>query len=137
MAGGAISWLSQKQTTVALSTSEAEYMALGSATQEAIWLRRLLFDLNVNVQDQTEIKVDNQGTIAMSKNPVGYKRTKHIDIRYHFVREAVQDGSIRVTYCPTNDMLADIFTKPLPKTRFEKLRDGLGIGNYQTTNQGV
>uniref|UniRef100_A0A1X7SL12 Reverse transcriptase Ty1/copia-type domain-containing protein n=1 Tax=Amphimedon queenslandica TaxID=400682 RepID=A0A1X7SL12_AMPQE len=88
-----------------------------SATQEAIWLRRLLSDLNVDIQDPTEIKEDNQGTIGMSKNPVGYK-------------QAVIEGSICVTYCPTNDMLADIFTKPLPKSRFEKLRDGLGLGNY-------
>ena len=90
MAGGAISWLSQKQPTVALSTSEVEYMSLGSATQEALWLRRLLNDLHAKNQEPIQIREDNQGTIAMTRNPVGHKRTKHIDIRHHFVRESVQ-----------------------------------------------
>ena len=102
MAGGAISWLSQKQTTVALSTAEAEYMALGSAAQEAIWLRHLLSDLQVNTDDPTEIFEDNQGAIAMAKNPIGHKRTKHIDIKHHFIRENVQAGTVTLTYCPTN-----------------------------------
>ena len=131
MAGGAISWLSQKQPKVALSTSEAEYMSLGSATQEAIWLKRLLNDLHAENQEPIEIREDNQGTIAMTRNPVGHKRTKHIDIRHHFVRESVQSGLIRVSYCASKDMLADVFTKAVPKPRFEALRDKLGLVNYQ------
>ena len=131
MAGGAISWLSQKQPTVALSTSEAEYMSLGSATQEAIWLKRLLNDLHAENQEPIEIREDNQGTIAMTRNPVGYKRTKHIDIRHHFVRESVQSGLIQISYCASKDMLADVFTKAVLKPCFEALRDKLGPINYQ------
>ena len=83
MSGGAISWISQKQATVALSTAEAEYIALGSATQEAIWLRRLLNDLHISQTKPTTIREDNQGAIAMAKYPIGHKRTKHIDIKHH------------------------------------------------------
>ena len=92
MSGGAISWLSQKQTTVALSTAEAEYVALGSATQEAIWLYhgQLLNDLKIDTKGSIEIMEDNQSTIAMAKSSVGHKRTKHIDIKHHFIRETVQ-----------------------------------------------
>ena len=73
MSGGAVSWLSQKQATIALSTAEAEYIALGSATQEAIWLCQLLADLRIDTKTPTEISEDNQGAIAMAKNPVGHK----------------------------------------------------------------
>ena len=84
MSGGAISWLSQKQATVALSTAEAEYIALGSATQEAIWLNQLLTDLKIDTKGSIEILEDNQSAIAMAKNSIGHKRTKHIDIKHHF-----------------------------------------------------
>ena len=87
MAGGAISWKSKKQQTFAPSTSEAAYMALGLVTQEAIWLRRLLNDLHISTEKPTEIFEDNQGVIAMTKNLIGHKRTKHFDIKHHFVRE--------------------------------------------------
>ena len=91
MSGGAVSWISQKQATEALSTA---YVALGSATQETIWLRRLMTDLRVSQVKPTVIREDNHGAIAMAKNPVGHKRTKHIDIKHHFVREAVDAGTI-------------------------------------------
>ena len=127
MSGGAVSWISQKQATVALSTAEAENVALGSATQETIWLRRLMTDLRVSQVKPTVIREDNQGAIAMAKNPVGHKRTKHIDIKHHFVREAVDAGTITLEYCETKQMLADILTKPLPKPQFEMLRGKLGL----------
>ena len=82
MSGGAVSWLSQEQATVALSTAEAEYVALGSAAQKAIWLQQLLLDLRANPEAPINIFEDNQGAIAMVKNPVGHKRTKHIDIKH-------------------------------------------------------
>ena len=126
ISGGAISWLSQKQATVALSTAEAEYIALGSATQEAIWLHQLLTDLRIDTKGSIEILEDNQSAIAMVKNSIGH-RTKHIDIKHHFIREAVQAKTIVLSYCPTAAMLADIFTKQSPWTLFEKLRSRLGL----------
>ena len=127
MAGGAISWLSKKQTSVALSTAEAEYISLSSASQENAWLRRLLVDIGLNVQGPTVLMEDNQGAISMAQNPVNHSRTKHIDIRYHYVRECVQDGSLILQYCPSEKMLADILTKPLPKFQFEMLRSEFGL----------
>ena len=115
MAGGAISWMSKKQAIVASSTSEVEYVALSSATQEAVWLRRLLVDLRTAPKESTVLMEDNQGAIAIA-------RTKHIDIRYHYVREALQEGTLDLCYCPTEEMVADLLTnKPLSRGPFEKL----------------
>ena len=127
MSGDAISWTSKKQPTVALSTSESEYIALCFATQEAVWLRQLMKELQIDCTTATTMYEDNQGAIAMSRNPVLHKRTKHIDIKYHFVREKTQDGTIELKYCPTNEMVADILTKPLSKGQFEYLRCKLGL----------
>ena len=127
MGGGAISWLSKKQAIVALSTSEAEYIALSSATQEAVWLRRLLTDLRV-VKEPVVLMEDNQGAIAIARNPIAHARTKHIDIRYHYIREAVHSGMIVLHYCPTSEMIADLLTKPLSKALFERLRLAMGMG---------
>ena len=112
MVGGPISWLSKKQAIVALSTSEAEYVALCTATQEAAWLRRLLTDLKVTNSEPTVVMEDNQGAIAIAKNPTAHARTKHVDIRYHYVREAVQEGVVELRYCPTAQMIADLLTDP-------------------------
>ena len=126
MAGGAISWLSKKQAVVALSTSEAEYIALSLATQEAVWLKRLLTELRVPNQPVVLME-DNQGAIAIAKNPIAHSRTKHIDIRYHYIREALQDGEINLLYCPTDEMTADLLTKLIPKGKFEKLWSAMGM----------
>ena len=127
ISGGAISWLSRKQSVVALSTTETEYAALCGATQEAVWLRRLLSNIQSTATTATIINEDNQGTIAVARNPVSHARTKHIDIKFHYVCEALHDGSIDLVYCPTKDMTADILTKPLPRNRFESLRLKMGL----------
>ncbi|KAG6590647.1 Gag-Pol polyprotein [Phytophthora cinnamomi] len=128
MNGGCISWRSKKQRTVALSSTEAEYMALSEATQEAVWLKVFLRELGEMASDEAiKIYEDNQGSIALAKNPEFHKRTKHIDIRYHFVREKVEDGQVVLEYCSTKDMLADIMTKAITSVQFEVLRHKLGI----------
>ena len=127
MANGAVSWMSKKQPVVALSTAEAEYVSLCFATQEAIWLRQLLTDIGQPPADATVIWEDNQAAISLAKNPVSHARTKHIDTRYHFIREEVQNGVIALKYIPTKQMVADILTKPLAKTLFMELRHALGL----------
>ena len=126
LAGGAISWLSKKQAVVALSTSEAEYVALSMAAQEAAWFQKLFADLPMPTK-AIVIKEDNQGAIALARNPVSHSRTKHIDIRFHFIREAQEQESIDIEYCPTYEMVADLLTKPIPRGQFEKLRTLMGL----------
>lgn len=120
--GPIISWKSKKQATVALSTCEAEYMALAAATQECLYLVQLLkgMDNDIDCVAPVTIFEDNQGAIALSKNPVSRQRCKHVDIKYHFVRSSVSDGKISIVYCPTTDMVADIFTKPVPRVTMER-----------------
>ena len=115
---GAVTWCSRRQTSVALSTIEAEYMALSQATQEAVWLRTLLEDLRKESQSPTTIMEDNQGVISTALNPVFHRKTKHIHIRYHYVRESIADNIIDVIYCPSAEMTADALTKPLTNEQF-------------------
>ena len=127
IAGGPVSWKSRKQSTVALSTAEAEYVALSTAVQECMWMQRLLSDLGNPPDGPTTILEDNQSSIAMARNPQFHGRAKHIDIKHHFVREQVSNGSIELQYCPTNDMLADILTKGLAQQQYSSLRERPGI----------
>jgi hypothetical protein len=122
LGGAAVSWASRLQPAVALSSAESEYMAASAAAQEAIHLRALLASLGFPQEDPTVIWDDSQGCIAMSKNPIQHKRTKHIDIRYHFVREAVERKDIKLCYIPTQEQLADLLTKAVPKGTVQKLR---------------
>ena len=122
MSGAAIDWISKKQPVVALSTTEAEYVALSAATQEAVWLSRLLTDIKAPPKAPIVIKEDNQGTIAVARNPVSHNRTKHIDIKFHYVREALEDGIIDLTYCPTEQMTADMLTNTGKTTRYSGVR---------------
>ena len=127
MSDGAITWSSKRLNSVALSTVEAEYMALSQATQEAVWLRRLTEELGNTDQSATTIYEDNQGAICTAQNPVFHRRTKHIHIRYHYVREAVSENTIELVYCPTSEMTADILTKAIPKDQFIFLREKMGL----------
>ncbi len=131
--GGAISWNSKLQQTVALSSSEAEYMALAAAVQEATHLRQLMEDLGCSITNSAiTIFEDNIGCIAMSSNPVFHKRTKHIAIKYHFIREKVESGEIDVKYISTNQQLADILTKPLSKQKTILLSSAIMEGGIIT-----
>ena len=115
--GPLISWKSKKQQSVALSTCEAEYMALSSAVQEAKFLIQLAEDLELAGLNSVTLHVDNQGAIALAKNPVHHQRSKHIDIRYHFVRSEVQRGLINLKYVASSENIADMFTKAISKTK--------------------
>ena len=125
--GTAISWRSKKQTCVALSTAEAEYIALASAAQESLWLQQLLVDLKNEEPKSVTIYEDNQSAISMAKNPQFHGRTKHIAIKYHFIREQVNSKTLELRYCRTNDMIADMLTKGLSGEQFEKLRFMAGV----------
>jgi hypothetical protein len=128
---GAIAWKSRRQPTVALSTMESEYMALTDATKELKWVRTLLAELGYSNgksdQDPTDLFSDNQGAIALAKNPVSHSRAKHIDLRHHFVREAIQDKIIWVQYIPTAEMTADSLTKALRHEKHEKCTARMGM----------
>jgi len=124
--GGAVSWNSRLQPTVAVSTVEAEYMSAAAAVKEALWLRVLLAELGVVVQP-IRVHCDNQGAIKLLKHPIASQRSKHIDVLYHFAREKVMAGDVEFIYISTHDMVADIFTKPLSKSKFELCKASLGV----------
>ena len=116
--GGAITWLSKRQPTVAASTTEAEYIAAAQATKEALWLRLLLADLGI-VVNTFQIMADNQSALELLKNPVSSMRSKHIDVVYYFARERVARRDVEFSYIRTDDMLADMFTKAVPGSKLQ------------------
>ena len=137
MSGRPVSWFSKKQSIVTLSTAEAEYVALSSLTQEATWIRRLLSDFHIPLDQHIIIMEDNQAAICISRNPVTRARTKHSDIHYHYIREALAEGKINLKFCPTEIIVADILTKPPPKASFELLHGIMGLQKsylYQLMN---
>lgn len=123
----AISWRSKKHTCVALSSAEAEYVALSSAAQESLWLQQLFADLTKEPTKSMVIYEDNQSAIVMAKDPQFHGRSKHINIKYHFIREQVTKGSLELKYCRSANMVADIMTKGLTGECFEKLRMMTGL----------
>ena len=125
--GSLVSWSAVKQKSIALSSTEAEYYAMTHAFKEALWLRTFLTVLKLPVPLPFPILSDNQAACSLSHSPAISARSKHIDIRHHFIRDHVQDGSFSTTWIPTADMPADIFTKALPFPVFSRHRDVLGL----------
>jgi len=126
-AGAVFSWECKKQHTVALSSTEAEYMALSSAAKEAIYLKMLLKEMNIGICETVEIFDDNLGAIELVKNPIYHSRSKHIDIKYHHIRDTYRNKIINLEYCSSTEMLADILTKNLSKIPHHKLCNLLGL----------
>ena len=121
-----VSWTSKKQNSVALSTAEAEYVAAGSCCAQLLWMRQTLKDFGYNLT-KVPLLCDNESAIMIAYNPVDHSRTKHIDIRHHFLRDHSIKGDIDISYVRTENQLADIFTKPLDEKRFCELRSELNI----------
>lgn len=125
--GGVISWYCKKQTCVALSSTEAEFIALAEACQESIWITRLLNDLDVKLDTPIVIYEDNQSCLKLIKNSKFSNRSKHIDTKFHFVKDYVTKNLIECIFCPTEEMVADLLTKPLNGTRINYLQKRCGL----------
>ncbi|XP_062205188.1 secreted RxLR effector protein 161-like [Phragmites australis] len=127
-----VSWHTLKQKVVALSSCEAEYVATTIATIQAVWLARLLGNFKGRNVDTVELKIDNKSALALIQNPVFHERSKHIDVRYHFIRECQKDGRISADFVGTKDQLVDIQTKALEQVRFHELRARIGMVNINS-----
>ena len=123
-----VSWYSKKQHSVSTSTAEAEYIAAGSCCAQILWIRNQLRDYALML-NKIPIFCDNTSAIAISNNPVQHSRTKHIDVRYHFIKEHVMNGTVELHFVPTKQQIADIFTKPLDESTFSRLVCELGMLN--------
>ncbi|KAI3788698.1 hypothetical protein L2E82_01471 [Cichorium intybus] len=132
LGSGVITWSSNKQATVALSSTEAEYVAATTAACQAVWLRRLLMDLIQQQVQPTRLLCDNTSAVALTRNPVMHGRTKHIELRHHFIRELVAREEVVLEVCRTEDQLADMLTKALPPAKFEDLRSRLFITSFES-----
>ncbi|GJW98401.1 hypothetical protein Tco_0180209 [Tanacetum coccineum] len=120
------SWISKKQTTLAISTIEVEYVSVGKACQQALWMKQALVDYDIKLDDIL-VLYNNKGAIDLSKNPVLHSRTKYIEIRHHFLRDNVQKRNISIEKVSSEDNIADILTKPLKREPFNFLRLGLSL----------
>ena len=127
MGSSAVSWCSKKQPIVTLSTTEAEFVAAAVCACQGIWIKRVLKELGQLDEGCTTIMCDNSSTIKLSKNPVLHGRSKHIDVRFHFLRNLTKEGIITLVHCGSQDQIADIMTKPLKLESFQKLRALMGV----------
>jgi hypothetical protein len=127
LACGLISWKSKLQSIIAQSTTEAEYIAINAALKEAIYIIGLLKELNLYNQEKLPLYTDNNGALLLAKNPVFHERTKHIAVKYHYIRDMINKGIIELIYIPTEKQRADGFTKPLSRVKFNRFIDFISL----------
>lgn len=125
--GGAVSWASKRQEIISLSTTESEYVAITHASKEAVWLRSLIGQVFAPFTEPILLNSDNLGAISLTQDHQYHARTKHIDIRFHFIRWIIQDKKMKLVYCPTDQMVADALTKALPSTKVKHFAAALGL----------
>ena len=131
-----ISWSARRQPTVSRSSAEAEYRVVATAVAETCWIRSLLQELQRPIHSATVVYCDNVSTVYLSTNPVQHRRTKHIELDIHFVREKVALGTVRVLHVPSSSQFADIFTKGLPSAVFHEFRSSLHVGEAPSSDCG-
>lgn len=137
LAGAPVTWKTKKQESVALSTCEAEYYAMCEAAQEATYLRNVLTFLNCKIPKPTTVYIDNKSAIALSQNPIQHTRAKHIDIRFHYNREAQQKGIVSFISISSKENIADLLTKPMPTARLEEFRNKMNLQRSINCDDGV
>lgn len=125
--GGAVSWSSKRQDIISLSTTESEYVAAAHAAKEALWLHQLIAQIFGPTSGPITLFSDNQSAITLTHGHQYHPRTKHIDIRFHFLRWVVKNGQVQLIYCPTDDMVADTLTKALPSMKVKHFAAALGL----------
>ena len=126
MGNNLVSWMSKKQNSISLSTTKAKYIAANNCCTQLLWIQKLLHDYGI-FQEHLTMYCDNTSAINISKNPVQHSRTKHIEIRHHFIRELVEDGTPTLEFIHIDDQKADLFTKPLDSKRFEFLHQYISV----------
>jgi hypothetical protein len=127
LGSGPVTWDCKKQQAIALSSAEAEYQAAINKIQEAMWLRQILSEFGFQHQHPTSLWCENKSAIKLAKDPVQHQRIKHLELHMHFIRNLIDDQVIEVIVFPTEDQVADIFTKSLTEAKFSKLRSMLGV----------
>jgi hypothetical protein len=129
-----VSWCSKKQSVIALSSCEAEYVAGSLAACQANWLQSLLSEINIIADTTVVLKIDNKSAINLAKNPVSHGKSKHIETRFHFLRDQVTKGKLKLEYCSTDNQQADILTKAVKRDQFLKLRREMGVVSFDSLN---
>ena len=124
---GSVAWESKKQPIVTLSSAEVEYVAATVAACQTVWMRRTLSELQHEQNEPTHIFCDNKSAIALSRNHIFHKTNKHIDTRYHFIGELINNNEVNVEFFTSRNQFADLFTKPLEKDLFELHRKNIGV----------
>ena len=128
--GTAVSWYSKTLRTVALSSQDAEYMALSDGSREVVFLRNMLIEMQFDV-DTTTVWGDNNGSLTVARNPANHQKTKHIAVRYHYIRQLIEDGEITVDKIDTTEQLADVMTKSLPQAQHKYLSEQIAGQTFE------